>query len=1110
MYTVRISQTDPYAFPSLGAALRAPMYAGSDLYLHVEPGHYTEPQVVGVNRHVIVVPLQGPGTVTVAAGDTNVFNVHKGRLELHGVHVRNASAEYPPVYVHPEAFLKAVDCAFSASTQVNVKNTEAEFTNCGFAGGGLYMDGSTGKVDGCRFTDAVLVVEGPGSPEIRRTTFTGGHDTWHTLHISKASPTVTDCVLTDCGGERTQAVHVRDSAAPKFTNLTITGDRGWPVRVTGRSRAEFDRLRVDGGRAGGDSVYAWEDSEMTITHGRITNARASALATVGGALTVRDLVIEDAARTGLHGEGARVSGEGLSLTRVGGNGVYVEECRTTLSDVELRDSPQEAREKWSVFAARKGRFEVTGLRASKSPTMVHIVDARGSLTDLTGDDVEGGLLVRQDSTVTVSAATVTNSSLNALTVNEGSEVEVDRIQISDCSLHGVYAGGESRLVLRSSTVSGCASAGVGVENGAVVTLEDTVVRDGDGSGLAVYGTSRVRLVGCTISGNAAEGVDAEDTATVQTEDTEITGNGDGDRVQARATADSGGAAVPDAPEGEARPLEELLAELDAMVGLDGVKKEVRALVNFQQVSVKRAAAGLPALNVSRHLVFSGPPGTGKTTVARLYGRILRSLGVLGSGQFVEAARPDLVAEHLGGTSTKVTEVVERARGGVLFVDEAYALSRKFGSGSDFGQEAIDTLIKLMEDLREEVVVIFAGYSSEMRGFLDANPGLRSRVARTVEFENYSPEQLTTIFTGMADRQGYTLGEGTRELLIRHFQAQKRDETFGNGREARRVFEETVQTQATRIVDGDFGSARDLSLILPEDLADVVDGGLSARVAEGPRDAGQVEELMRRLDAMVGLAAVKREVADLVNLISAGRRRQAAGLEAPLPSRHLVFAGPPGTGKTTVARVYGELLAALGVLAQGQVVEASRADLVGSYVGHTAQRTRDVFDRARGGVLFIDEAYALARPGGSGSDFGQEAVDTLLKLMEDHRDEVVVIAAGYTGEMREFMASNPGLESRFSGTVEFAPYDADELVRIFVGMAEGNDFLVPEETRGALGALVVERAGVFGDGNGREVRKLFEESVIRQSRRIETAALAGEVPGVVELQTLRPEDVVGTP
>ena len=1106
MYTVQVSQTNPHTFSTLGAVLRDPRYANRDLYLHVEPGHYVESTVIGVNQHVIVVPTHGPGTVRVSAGDTNVFNVHTGRLELHGVRVRNTSTEYPPVYAHPKVSLKAVDCSFSSDARIEAEEARVEFTNCSFEGGGVQMTRSTGRIDDCGFTRAVLTLTGPGAPDVARSTFAGGHDTWHTLYIANASPSITNCALTDCGGDTAHAVHVQDSAAPRFTDLTVTGDRGWPVRVTGRSKAEFTRLRVDGGRAGGDSVFAWDDSEMTVSDVRITNARGHALSVREGSLTVRDLVVEDTDQIGLYGEKAKISGERLSLARVSGHGIYLHGCRTALSDVELRESPPEALRNAGVFFAHQGRFEITGLRASQAATVAYIVDARGSLTDLNGDGVEGGIALTEDSTVTVHSMEVTDCRGNALFLTDGSAAEVDTARISDCTSHGAYVKGDSRLILRSSTVNGCASAGIAATERAVVTLEDTTVRNGDSSGLTVHDTSRVRLVRCTVSGNADDGVDSATTAIVQLEDTEITGNGGEEQVRAQVSG-SADTVPPDVPEGQARPLEELLAELDAMTGLDGVKKEVRSLANFQQVSVKRAAAGLPAFNVSRHLVFSGPPGTGKTTVARLYGQILRSLGVLESGQFVEAARPDLVAEHLGGTSAKVAEVVERARGGVLFVDEAYALSRKFGSGSDFGQEAIDTLIKLMEDLREEIVIVFAGYSSEMRGFLDANPGLRSRVARTIEFENYSPGQLTTIFTGAAERQGYTLGEGVRDLVTRHFQSQKRDESFGNGREARRMFEETVRAQATRIVDGDFSSAEDLSLILPEDLSGVVESSLSARSGGSPRDAGQVEALLERLDAMVGLAAVKREVTDLTNLISAGRRRQAAGLAAPLPSRHLVFAGAPGTGKTTVARVYGELLAALGVLSQGQVVEASRADLVGSYVGHTAQRTREVFDRARGGVLFIDEAYALVRASGN-SDYGQEAVDTLLKLMEDHRDEVVVIAAGYTEEMREFLSSNPGLESRFSRTVDFAPYAPEELVRIFVGMAEGNDFLVPERTREALGALVAEQAGLFADGNGREVRKLFEESVTRQARRIEAAAVAGESPGVTELQTLRPEDVAG--
>ncbi|MGC4959802.1 AAA family ATPase, partial [Actinomadura citrea] len=203
---------------------------------------------------------------------------------------------------------------------------------------------------------------------------------------------------------------------------------------------------------------------------------------------------------------------------------------------------------------------------------------------------------------------------------------------------------------------------------------------------------------------------------------------------------------------------------------------------------------------------------------------------------------------------------------------------------------------------------------------------------------------------------------------------------------------------------------------------------------------------------------------------------AAGLEAEPFTGHLIFAGPPGTGKTTVARLYGELLTALGVLAQGQVVEAARVDLVGQYVGQTAQKTTEVFQQARGGVLFIDEAYTLARPGGSGHDFGQEAIDTLVKLMEDHRDEVIVIAAGYTTEMEGFLATNPGLASRFARTLNFTPYPVEGLVSIFVGKAQAADYRVPDHTRQALTTYLTANRDRFREGNGREVDKLVRSAM----------------------------------
>ncbi|MFE3458458.1 AAA family ATPase [Nocardiopsis aegyptia] len=1106
MYTVRISQTDPYAFPSLGAAVRDGRFAGQDLYLQVDPGHYVEPQVIGTRRHVVVVPAAGPGTVTVSIGDSNVFNVHEGRLELHGIHVRNTSSEYPPVYVHPDAALKAVDCAFASGTWVRLVNATAEVVNCRFEGGGLRLERTEGRVHRARFDRGVMVVKGPCSPQVSEVEFVGAHAKYNAMLVSQASPKVDRARFTDCGGENLSAVRVADTAEPAFTDVEIAGTAGWPVRVSGRSKPSFTRLRVEGGREGNSSVHFWGESEGTLTDCAITGAPYRALEVHTGSLRAKGLTVREST-AGLVATEAAVVVDDAAMSGIGRNAVWVKEGSVKATGLVLEDSSAKNTERLAAVALTRARADLTGLTVARwAGPGVLARGTRGSVADMSCDDSDSGVWAEEDSTLKVRGLTCADCT-NGVVAHSGSEVEVTDSRLSDCSGDCVQAV-LGRVVVRSSRLSGGQSSGVGIGNGGVAVLEDTTILDGETDGVFVLGEGRVTMRRCTVTGNGGRGVHAMDGATVDTDDCAFSDNEGGDGLQVRVRSEDGGdgGTGPDAPEGEARPLDRLLAELDAMVGLDGVKKEVRSLVNLQQVSAKRAEAGLPALNVSRHLVFSGPPGTGKTTVARLYGEILRSLGVLDNGQFVEAARQDLVAEHLGGTSAKVAEVVERARGGVLFVDEAYALSRTFGSGSDFGQEAIDTLIKLMEDLREEVVIIFAGYSSEMRGFLDANPGLRSRVARTIDFENYAPEQLTTIFAGVADKQGYALGEGVRELVTAHFQGQKRDETFGNGREARRLFEEVVQAQATRIVEGDFSSADDLALIVPEDLSGVVDTGLASRLT-GPRDADQAEVLMARLRGMVGLAEVKREVADLMNVISAGRRRQAAGLEAPLPSRHLVFAGAPGTGKTTVARVYGELLAALGVLAQGQVVEAARADLVGSYVGHTAQRTRETFERARGGVLFIDEAYALARPGGAGGDFGQEAIDTLLKLMEDHRDEVVVIVAGYTDEMRTFMASNPGLDSRFSRTVEFAPYSREELAHIFVAMAEGAGFLVADESREALLGLLGAHEDLFAAGNGREVRKLFEASVTRQSRRIEEAALQGSEPSREELQTLLPEDVV---
>jgi len=571
----------------------------------------------------------------------------------------------------------------------------------------------------------------------------------------------------------------------------------------------------------------------------------------------------------------------------------------------------------------------------------------------------------------------------------------------------------------------------------------------------------------------------------------------------------------DSPAMSVRSADEVLDELDQMIGLGSVKEEVNKLLAGIEVERKRREQGLPVARVGRHMVFTGPPGVGKTEIARALGEIYRSLKVLRKGHVVEVQRADLVAGYIGQTAMKTLDKCKEALDGILFVDEAYSLA---GEGKDFGHEAIATLMKFMEDNRDRIMVIAAGYPNEMRRFIATNPGMASRFNRTIEFPAYEPKELAAILRLMAKRQRAELPDVLEQSLVPWIESQWRSEGWGNAREMRNLLDKAGEAQSLRVaVDPtadiskiemvDFESVG-VSLVrtyvpppapppvptIPTPAPIVVQHSLVPSSPDhlAPRSGRRLkveatippertlDQALDRLEEMVGLESVKEEVNKLISALEVERLRREQGLVIAPISRHMVFSGPPGVGKTEVARALGEIYRSLTVLRKGHLVETDRSGLVAGYIGQTAPKTLDKCREALDGILFIDEAYSLARPG---NDFGQEAIDTLLKFMEDNRDRIVVIVAGYPNEIQRFINSNPGLSSRFTKTIEFPPYGANELAAILRVMAKRQNFVLPDNLESSLAPWLKVGMRNKSWGQAREMRTLLERAREAQATRI---------------------------
>jgi SpoVK/Ycf46/Vps4 family AAA+-type ATPase len=479
-----------------------------------------------------------------------------------------------------------------------------------------------------------------------------------------------------------------------------------------------------------------------------------------------------------------------------------------------------------------------------------------------------------------------------------------------------------------------------------------------------------------------------------------------------------------------RSLDELLEELNQYTGLSSIKNSIKDFITFLDYQKHRKLHGLKTEEkIAVNTVFIGNPGTGKTTIARLIGEILRALGFLDKGHVVEVDRAALVGQYIGETAQKTDKAITEAMGGVLFIDEAYTLIKK-GGGQDFGQEAIDIILKRMEDKKGEFTVVAAGYPDDMETFLNSNPGLKSRFTHTFIFEDYTPEELLIIFDNLITKEDYKINEEAKELLKKEFinLYRSRDKSFGNARLVRKIFEEAKIKISKRILNLEESerTSDSINLFTVDDIKSIITRE-KAREVHLPINEEALKESLDELNKLVGLSSVKKEINDLVKLV---RYFIEEGEDVTQKfNSHILFLGNPGTGKTTVARIFSKIYNALGILPKGHLIETDRQGLVAGYVGQTAEKTSTIIDRSFGGTLFIDEAYALVKKEGGENDFGKEAIDILLKRMEDDRGKFICIAAGYTDEMNDFINSNPGMLSRFNKTFMFEDYTPEELSTI---------------------------------------------------------------------------------
>ncbi len=540
-------------------------------------------------------------------------------------------------------------------------------------------------------------------------------------------------------------------------------------------------------------------------------------------------------------------------------------------------------------------------------------------------------------------------------------------------------------------------------------------------------------------------------------------------------------------------------KLDELIGLRSVKEKIASLGEVSQFAALRQKAGLSFKKASLHARFIGSSGTGKTTVAKLIGQIYKEMGLLSSGHVVFEERRTLIGRYYDSELRETERALRNAQGGVLFIDEAYGLYVE-EDPKDPGHKVIEALLTALADEdNRDWMLILAGYPDDMEQLMNSNEGLNSRVSDVFFFDEMSRDELVEVADLYCRRNEYIMTpEAHRALesvIARDYAS--RSKTFGNARYVNNLLEKKiVPAMASRVCS--LPAPRTIKQLKTIEKEDVP----AMRKLRDSKNLGRLEE-------MVGLEDLKQSITSHLNFVQMVNYRMSMGIHTEMPPLHMIFTGNPGTGKSTVADFMGEIYASMGILSRGEVIKVEKRDLVGKHVGETEDKMNDLLERAKGNVLFIDEAYQLWSNEDS-NDYGKIVLESLLAVLANDQLDMIVILAGYTAEMERLIKMNSGIESRFPYTFHFEDYTADELIEIADITVEKANFILSPEARERLLELIQQEIDRNKDsfGNARFVKRLISTKVLpAMADRINKLK---EPPTEEVLKTIIAEDIPDSP